>query len=84
MVADRRFGRWFGLPGIVVAAALYILNFATFPIPPESAGLVDVGPLVGLWYAVVWVQVLRLGRVAPAERGFREPLPHPEPGSAGS
>ena len=63
MLADPRFGRRFGVPGIVVAAALYVLNFATFPTPPASAGLVDLGPLVGVWYAAVSVQALRLWRM---------------------
>lgn len=63
MVADARFGLRFGLPGIVVAAALYVLNFASFPTPPADAGLVDLGPLVGLWYAAVSVQALRIWRM---------------------
>jgi hypothetical protein len=76
MLADPRFGRRFAVPGIVLAAGLYVLNFATFPTPPASEGLVDLGPLVGLWYAAVSVQALRLrhltgrrdpdGRRAPA------------------
>ena len=63
MLADPRFGRRFALPGILLAAGLYVLNFATFPTPPASEGLVDLGPLVGLWYAAVSVQALRLRRV---------------------
>ena len=60
MLSDPRFGRRFALPGIALAAALYVLNFATFPTPPASEGLVDLGPVVGLWYAAVSVQALRL------------------------
>ena len=60
MLADPRFGRRFAVPGIAVAAGLYVLNFATFPTPPAAEGLVDLGPLVGLWYAAVSVQALRL------------------------
>jgi hypothetical protein len=60
MLADARFGRRFALPGIALAAGLYVLNFATFPTPPASEGLVDLGPLVGLWYAAVSVQALRV------------------------
>jgi hypothetical protein len=60
MLADPRFGRRFALPGIALAAGLYVLNFATFPTPPASEGLVDLGPLVGLWYAAVSVQALRV------------------------
>jgi hypothetical protein len=62
MLSDARFGRRFALPGMVVAAALYALNFASFPTPPGDAGLVDLGPLIGLWYAAVSVQALRLRR----------------------
>jgi hypothetical protein len=60
MLADPRFGRRFAVPGIAVAAGLYVLNFATFPTPPAAEGLVDLGPLVGLWYAAVSLQALRL------------------------
>jgi hypothetical protein len=54
-----RLGRLFGGTGIVIAIGLLILNFATFPTPPAEAGSVDLGPLVGLWYLSVSIQVLR-------------------------
>jgi hypothetical protein len=63
MLADARFGRRFGLTGIVVAVTLYAVNFATFPTPPADSGLFDPGPLVGLWYAAVSIQALRIWRV---------------------
>jgi len=69
MLADPRFGRRFALPGIVLAAGLYVLNFATFPTPPASEGLVDLGPLVGLWYAAVSVQALRLRQLTGRRDG---------------
>ena len=69
MLADRRSGRRFALPGIVLAVALYVLNFATFPTPPASEGLVDLGPAVGLWYAAVSVQALRLRHVTGRRDG---------------
>ena len=71
MLADPRFGRWFGVSGIAVATALYVLNFATFPTPPNSAGLVDLGPAVGLWYAAVSIQALRLRREKLQEGSVR-------------
>ena len=64
MLTDPRFGRAFAVPGIALAAALYVLNFATFPTPPAAEGLVDLGPIVGLWYAAVSVRALRLRRAA--------------------
>jgi hypothetical protein len=75
MLADPRFGRRFAVPGIAVAAGLYVLNFATFPTPPASEGLVDLGPLVGLWYAAVSVQALRLRR-ATGRRDAAGPHAH--------
>jgi hypothetical protein len=53
-----RLGPWFGIPGMVVAAALLAFNLASFPVPPAGAGSVDVGPLVGLWYLGVAIRVL--------------------------
>ena len=73
MLADPRFGRAFAVPGIALATALYVLNFATFPTPPAAEGLVDLGPIVGLWYAAVSVRALRLWRTA-AGRHDHDPL----------
>lgn len=53
-----RFGRIWGGIGILLGASLLILNLATFPAPPANAGLVDLGPLVGLWYAACSVRGL--------------------------
>lgn len=52
-----RFGRAFAIAGGVLAVLLLTLNFGTFPEPPAEAGLVDVGPLVGLWYLVVAIRI---------------------------
>ena len=38
MLGDPRFGRRFAVPGIAVAAGLYVLNFATFPTRPRPRG----------------------------------------------
>jgi hypothetical protein len=54
-----RIGRVVGVTGVLVAMALLVLNIATFPIPPGSAGSFDVGPVAGLWYLVVTVQIIR-------------------------
>lgn len=66
MFGRRGLGAWLGLPGVVIGSLLLILNIAAFPNPPDSAGLVDVGPLVGLWYLAVYVRLgaasARLGR----------------------
>jgi hypothetical protein len=81
MIANRRFGRVLGVSGIIVAVALYALNFATFPEPPASSGLVDLGPLIGLWYAAVSVQALRLWRAsARTPTSIAVGNPHPKRG----
>lgn len=59
MLNHPRFGRIFGGVGLALAAGLAVLNLATFPTPPGDAGLIDLGPLVALWYAAVSVQMLR-------------------------
>jgi len=59
MLRHPRFGIWLGVPGLVVSGLLLILNLYTFPTPPGDAGLVDIGPLVALWYLAVIIQVWR-------------------------
>jgi hypothetical protein len=52
-----RFGRVFAITGGVLAALLLTLNFGTFPEPPADAGLVDIGPVVGLWYLIAAIRI---------------------------
>lgn len=59
MLRHPRFGFALGVPGLVVSVLLLVLNLYTFPTPPGDAGLVDLGPLVGLWYLAVFIQVWR-------------------------
>jgi hypothetical protein len=59
MLRHPRFGKTMGVSGIVLAAALLGLNLGTFPTPPAEAGLVDVGPLVGLWYLAATILMWR-------------------------
>jgi hypothetical protein len=54
-----RLGRLVGAAGMLVAVGLLLFNLATFPEPPASAGLVDLGPAIGLWYLVVTILTLR-------------------------
>ena len=54
-----RFGKIFSISGIVLFSALLFLNLFTFPHPPASKGLFDVGPITGLWGLIVIIQTLR-------------------------
>ena len=57
MLGRRGLGSWFAVPGLFIGGLLLVFNIATFPKPPDTAGLVDFGPLVGLWYLVVYVRL---------------------------
>jgi hypothetical protein len=59
MIRDARFGWILGIAGILIAVALLILNLWTFPTPPAAKNLVDLGPLVGVWYLVVTIMMIR-------------------------
>jgi hypothetical protein len=56
--------RWFSLPGMTIALLLLGLNVASFPEPPSDAGLVDVGPLVGIWYLAVTIRAVTVNPLA--------------------
>ena len=64
MLRNPAFGRILGGTGMVASAALLYLNLETFPVPPAYAGSVDLGPLLAVWFLVVYVRVLWLNRVA--------------------
>ena len=59
MLRHPRFGRAFAFAGLAIALVLLALNLYSFPTPPAAAGLVDVGPAVGLWYLAVTLQMWR-------------------------
>jgi hypothetical protein len=62
MVRHQAFGRVWGWLGVLLALLLLGLNLYTFPSGPAYAGLVDVGPLLALWFGAVFVRiVLRSG-----------------------
>lgn len=59
MIKHPRFGKIFGFVGFLIGHLLLIFNLATFPTPPGEAGLIDLGPAVGLWYFAAALLVLR-------------------------
>lgn len=62
MYRHPNFGKFFGILGVASAAGLLILNLYAFPYIPAETGLIDLGPITGLWWLVVVVQLLRLDR----------------------
>lgn len=59
MFTHTRFRWYFAVPGLLIGVLLLVLNLIPFPTPPSSAGLVDLGPLVGLWYLAATIQTWR-------------------------
>ncbi|MFQ5552031.1 MAG: hypothetical protein ACE5FJ_12430 [Gemmatimonadales bacterium] len=59
LLGHPRYGRVFPILGIGAAAGALTLNLWTFPTAPAEAGLVGLGPAVGLWYAVALAQLWR-------------------------
>jgi len=58
MFAHPKFGRIWGGITSVIAAALLVLNLWTFPIPPNEAGLIDLGPICALLFLIIFIRVL--------------------------
>jgi hypothetical protein len=56
------FGKVFSVFGVLSAAALLAFNLYTFPYIPAESGLVDLGPVTGVWWLAVIVQMIRLDR----------------------
>jgi hypothetical protein len=57
MLRHPRFGKLVGGVGIFLAVVMTLgANFYSFPQPPKDVGLIDPGPLNGLWY--LWVVIL--------------------------
>ena len=54
-----RFGRIWAVVTALIGGGLLVLNLATFPIPPAEVGSFDLGPVSGLLYLFISIQVLR-------------------------
>lgn len=58
MLRHPKLGRILGWTGILVGAGIFVTNFLTFPIPPSEGGLIDLGPVMGLWYLAVGIKLI--------------------------
>lgn len=68
------FGKVMSALGVLCGLGLFAINMAAFPDPPDSIGLLDMGPFCALWMLVAYVWLLRSGIVArhggaPSELG---------------
>lgn len=62
-------------PGyILLGGALILLNAATFPWPPATRGLFDIGPFIGLFMAALAVRILVFARRAGREATAPQPV----------
>ena len=58
MFSHPKLGKIISIAGIIISLLLIILNAVSFPVPPADAGLIDLGPLVGIWYLVVTILII--------------------------
>jgi len=58
MFKHPKLGKIVSLIGIIISVIMIILNAVSFPVPPGDAGLIDLGPLVGIWYLVVTILII--------------------------
>lgn len=65
MRGHSRFGPWWSYPAGILGVLLIVFNGLTAPVPPNSAGLVDVGPATALYGVILSAYVIRLGSQIP-------------------
>lgn len=53
-----RFGWLYAAPGVVAGLAVVTVAFLAFPEDPVSAGLLDLGPVLALWWLAVTARAL--------------------------
>jgi len=58
----QEFGIWWSIPLVLLALVLVVTNLITFPDPPNTKGIFDVGPIIGIFIIVFAVRVIYLGR----------------------
>ncbi len=55
------FGLWWSIPLALLAIILIVLNVATFPWPPNTRNLFDIGPVIALLIVLMSIRLLVLG-----------------------
>ena len=62
LIGHSRFGLWWGATSGLLGAGLIVLNVITFPWPPDTQNLFDIGPLIGLFIIALGTRLFLLGR----------------------
>jgi hypothetical protein len=60
LARNNQFGFRWGIPALLLALLLIVLNVLTFPWPPGEEGLIDVGPAIGLYIIALSIRLLQL------------------------
>lgn len=50
-----------GIPSALLAVSLIVLNVIAFPWPPDTMGLFDVGPVIGLYIIALSIRLIWIG-----------------------
>jgi len=56
-----RFGIWWSIPAALLGIAVLVLNLITFPHPPDTKGIIDIGPFVGTFMIIFAIRIVILG-----------------------
>lgn len=65
LLTHPRFGKIWGITGIVIGFALLALNMYSFPYPPAESGSVDLGPLTAIWMFAVFLRLFFIKSDSP-------------------
>lgn len=58
---NRDFGLWWGIPAGLLAVVLIVLNVITFPWPPDTRDMFDVGPIIAIFIIALSVRLIVVG-----------------------
>lgn len=78
MYLHSRLGPLWAVPSFVLGLLLVGLNAATFPGPPASRGLFDIGPGVGLYMLLLSLRMLVFGRARSSSEVGRDTVASPK------
>lgn len=51
---------WWAIPMFILGLLVIVINMYTFPYTPKSAGLIDIGPFIGLFMVIWAIRIIQL------------------------